>query len=163
MHSMLMAVNKIATRVYVPLGNISLERRANLKFTLEVFLFKRFAFSFFLLEVKRSLQIGMEAVKIIYIDRNILILRFLYFTDHLNLNKDDGLFRIRHIIDNFCSTFKNLLYLFQITVIDNFRSFRQYLVSKRHRFGVRFLVMVDCKMKREARRFYLSVQVEVRK
>ena len=84
-------------------------------------------------------------------DRYLFFLRFLHFADNSNPNKDDRLFKIRCIVDHFKSVFKRSFYPFQNIVIDEslllFKgrlSFRQYIPSKRHRFGVKFFVMVDC-------------------
>lgn len=84
-------------------------------------------------------------------DRFIFILRFLHFADNSNVNAADKLFKIRCVVDHFKTIFKNSLYPFQNIVIDEslllFKgrlSFRQYIPSKRHRFGIKFFVMVDC-------------------
>lgn len=84
-------------------------------------------------------------------DRYIFLLRFLHFSDNSNIDKEDRLFKIRLIVDHFKLTFAKCLYPFQNLVIDEslllFKgrlSFRQYIPSKRHRFGVKFFVMVDC-------------------
>lgn len=83
-------------------------------------------------------------------DRYIFLLRFLHFADNVNVNKD-RLFKIRCVADQFKTTFKNMLYPFQNLVIDEglllFKgrlSFRKFIPSTRHRFGVKFFVMVDC-------------------
>ncbi|KAJ8940786.1 hypothetical protein NQ314_010596 [Rhamnusium bicolor] len=84
-------------------------------------------------------------------DRYLFFLRYLHFADNSNPNKDDRLYKIRCIVDHFKSVFKRSFYPFQNIVIDEslllFKgrlSFRQYIPSKRHRFGVKFFVMVDC-------------------
>lgn len=84
-------------------------------------------------------------------DRWLLLLRMLHFSDSANVDKKDRLFKIRMVVDHFRDTFKNCLYPFQNIVIDEslmlFKgriSFRQYIPSKRHRFGIKFFVIVDC-------------------
>lgn len=79
------------------------------------------------------------------------ILRYLHFSDSGNVNPEDKLFKIRMAVNHFRNAFKKCLYPFQNIVIDEslllFKgriSFRQYIPSKRHRFGVKFFVMVDC-------------------
>lgn len=84
-------------------------------------------------------------------DRYSFLLRFLHFADNSNVDREDKLFKIRCIVDHCRTTFKKSLYPFQNLVIDEslllFKgrlSFRQFIPSKRHRFGVKFFVMVDC-------------------
>lgn len=84
-------------------------------------------------------------------DRYLEILRYLHFAENTNVNKNNSSFKIRCIVDHFKSVFKSSLYPFQNLVIDEslmlFKgriSFRQYIPSKRHRFGMNFFVLVDC-------------------
>lgn len=84
-------------------------------------------------------------------DRYFQILRFLHFCDNDNIDKNDRLYKIRCVVDHYKNSFKNSLYPFQNLVIDEslmlFKgriSFRQYIPSKRHRFGIKFFVLVDC-------------------
>lgn len=84
-------------------------------------------------------------------DRWINILRMLHFSDNSNVDTNDRLFKVRMVIDYFRNTFKNSLYPFKNIVIDEslmlFKgriSFRQFIPSKRHRFGLKFFVAVDC-------------------
>lgn len=83
--------------------------------------------------------------------RFFTIMRFLHFSDSSNINKQDRLYKIRIVVDHFRKVFKSSLNPFENLVIDEslvlFKgrlSFRQYIPSKRHRFGVKFFVMVDC-------------------
>lgn len=78
-------------------------------------------------------------------------MRFLHFADNSAVDVEDRLFKIRHSVDHFRTTFKKCLYPFQNLVIDEslmlFKGrvrFRQFIPSKRHRFGIKFFVMVDC-------------------
>ncbi|KAJ8949794.1 hypothetical protein NQ318_000492 [Aromia moschata] len=84
-------------------------------------------------------------------DRYFQILRFLHFCDNDNIDKNDRLYKIRCVVDHFKNSFKNSLYPFQNLVIDEslmlFKgriSFCQYIPSKRHRFRIKFFVLVDC-------------------
>lgn len=83
--------------------------------------------------------------------RFIELTKYLHFADNANVNKNDKLFKIRFVVDHFRKTFRDSLYPFQNLVIDEslvlFKgriSFRQYIPSKRHRFGIKFFIIVDC-------------------
>lgn len=84
-------------------------------------------------------------------DRYLAILSNLHFCDNENVDQNDRLFKIRLIIDHFRQKFKDSLYPFENLAIDEslilFKgrlSFRQYIPSKRHRFGIKFFVLADC-------------------
>lgn len=85
-------------------------------------------------------------------DRFLLILKLLHFTDndHVPVEKD-SLLKIRVIVDHLRNRFKEGFVPSQNLCIDEslmlFRGrvfFRQYIPSKRHRFGVKFFLLCDC-------------------
>lgn len=84
-------------------------------------------------------------------DRFSLLLRFLHFADKGNHNKDDRIWKVREIISMFLSRYRKYFYPFQKLVIDEslmlFKGrliFKQYIPSKRHRFGIKLFVLCDC-------------------
>lgn len=84
-------------------------------------------------------------------DRYFQLLRYLHFCDNDNMDKNDRLCKIRCVVDHFKNSFQHSLYPFQNIVIDESLqsfsdqvSFRQYIPSKRHKFGIKFFVIVDC-------------------
>lgn len=84
-------------------------------------------------------------------DRYFQLLRNIHFSNNNTPDPSDRIFKIRCIIDHFRKTFRENMYLFENICIDEslmlFKgciSFRQYIPSKRHRFGIKFFVAVDC-------------------
>ena len=84
-------------------------------------------------------------------DRFELIMRFLHFSDNFNPSADDRLWKIRSFFELVKGKFSGFFYPFKKLVIDEslvlFRgcvAFRQYIPSKRHRFGIKFFVLCDC-------------------
>ena len=84
-------------------------------------------------------------------DRFVQLLRYLHFADNNNPNANDSLWKIRNIFDNLNTKFGNLFTPFQKLVIDEslilFKGrlrFKQYIPSKRHRFGIKLFVICDC-------------------
>ncbi|XP_050509345.1 piggyBac transposable element-derived protein 4-like [Diabrotica virgifera virgifera] len=83
-------------------------------------------------------------------DRFFLILRMLHFSDN-NLPKNgDSLVKIRAVIDHVRDAFRNAVKPHKELCIDEslllFKGrlfFKQYIPSKRHRFGVKFFVLCD--------------------
>ena len=87
-------------------------------------------------------------------DRYNLIMRFLHFTDNdkVEERKDDKLWKIRDIFEKVRSQLSLYFSPNQKLVIDEslllFKgrlSIKQYIKSKRHRFGVKLYVLCDCK------------------
>lgn len=86
-------------------------------------------------------------------DRYLLLLRLLHFTDNASPPVyEDPLRKIRNIVDHLKKTFRENLIPYQNIRIDEslmlFKGrlfFKQYVLSKRHRFGIKFFVMCDCK------------------
>lgn len=84
-------------------------------------------------------------------DRYLILLKMLHFSDNNNVDKEDSLFKLRMIIDHLKSTYKRLLYPFRNVCIDEslmlFKgrlSFKQFIPSKRHRFGIKLFLLCDC-------------------
>lgn len=88
--------------------------------------------------------------KIFTRDRYLAILSWLHFSDN-TLETDDKLRKIRSIVTHLRNAYKNVFYPFENVCIDEslmlFKgrlSFKQYIPSKRHRFGVKFFILCDC-------------------
>ena len=84
-------------------------------------------------------------------DRFLQLLRSLHFEDNKNINPDDRIWKIRKVLTLLTYKFSNVFYPFQKLVIDEslilFKGrliFKQYIPSKRHRFGIKLFVMCDC-------------------
>lgn len=85
-------------------------------------------------------------------DRFLLLLRFLHFADNSNdRGGDDRLWKVRDVMQMVIDGFKKYFYPFQKVVIDEslvlFKGrlvFKQYIPSKRHRFGIKLFVLCDC-------------------
>ncbi|KAG8238671.1 hypothetical protein J437_LFUL018385 [Ladona fulva] len=83
-------------------------------------------------------------------DRYLTILRMLHFSDNIP-NSGDRLHKIRPVVDYLRATFRHTLVPFQNLCIDEslmlFKGrlfFKQYIPSKRNRFGVILFVICDC-------------------
>ncbi|KAK7788744.1 hypothetical protein R5R35_000768 [Gryllus longicercus] len=84
-------------------------------------------------------------------DRFLILLRMLHFSDNSMNTGGDSLFKIRTIIDKIRAAFGNALQPSQKLCIDEslllFKgrlSFKQYIPSKRSRFGIKTFVLCDC-------------------
>ena len=84
-------------------------------------------------------------------DRFAAILSCLHFHDNEDPSDIDVLWKVRTVFTMLRDKFKAFFRPFQKVVIDEslvlFRgrvSFRQYIPSKRHRFGIKFFVLCDC-------------------
>lgn len=82
-------------------------------------------------------------------DRFLLILSMLHFCDNDEADKSDRLYKIRTLIDYARNAFKNSLTPFENICIDESLvlwkgrlCIRQYIPSKRSRFGIKLFVMV---------------------
>ncbi|XP_071050798.1 piggyBac transposable element-derived protein 4-like [Onthophagus taurus] len=88
--------------------------------------------------------------KIMSQDRFSLLLRMLHFSDNNELHVGDKLQKIRPIIELLRSRFKASMKPFKDLCIDESivpwkgrLSFKQYIPSKRHRFGIKLFVLCD--------------------
>ena len=77
---------------------------------------------------------------------------FFDIHDHVQRESTDKLRRIRLVFDHLRHTFSQLFHPYKNLVIDESLvlwrgqlSFKQYIPSKRHRFGFKIFVMCDCK------------------
>ena len=85
-------------------------------------------------------------------DRYQLIMQFLHcYEETEETNKNDRLRKIRPILNIFQESFQNCLQPFQNLVVDEslilFKGrliFKQYIPSKRHRFGMKLFMLCDC-------------------
>lgn len=84
-------------------------------------------------------------------DRYMSILSVLHFCDNNNIDRNDKLFKIRMLLNHVRKAYSDTFYPFQNLCIDEslmlFKgrlSFKQYIPSKRHRFGIKFFVLCDC-------------------
>ena len=83
----------------------------------------------------------------------MLILKFLHCYDEAeDINVKDRLRKIRPILDLLQNSFQSCLHPHQKPVIDksliSFKGrlvFKQYIPTKRHRFGIKLFVLCDCK------------------
>jgi len=90
------------------------------------------------------------APKIMSRNKFELILRFWYFADNETSDKSDRLYKIRNILDKINLNFEHLLTPGEIIAVDEsmipFRGrlkFRQYIPSKRHKYGVKLFKICD--------------------
>jgi len=84
-------------------------------------------------------------------DRFLLLLRLLHFNDNKNQIKGDRLYKITPIIETLRKKFKKIFKPSQKLCIDESivewkgrLSFKQFIPSKRHRFGIKLFVLCDC-------------------
>lgn len=89
--------------------------------------------------------------QIMPIDRYLLLLRMLHFVDNSENPGDDILWKIRRIVDHLRKVFPDAFYPSQNLCTDESLVlhkgrvfFKQYIPSKRHRFGIKFFVLCDC-------------------
>lgn len=84
-------------------------------------------------------------------DRFLGIQRCLHFVNNEGVQHNNRLYKIENILDLIRRTFSSIFYPFQNLVIDEslilFKgrlSFKQYIKTKRHRFGIKLYVLCDC-------------------
>ncbi|XP_045105050.1 piggyBac transposable element-derived protein 4-like [Portunus trituberculatus] len=85
-------------------------------------------------------------------DRYFDILSYLHFSTSIGPQPNDRLYKIRPILSMLLEKIRMFFLPFQKVLVDEslvlFRgrlSFIQYIPSKRHRFGIKFFVICDCK------------------
>lgn len=90
--------------------------------------------------------------KIMTQDRFLLLLRVLHFNDNRNQIPGDRLFKIKTIVESLRKKFKSTYQPHQKVCVDESivewkgqLQFKQYIPSKRHRFGIKLFVLCDCK------------------
>ncbi|XP_069162589.1 piggyBac transposable element-derived protein 4-like [Procambarus clarkii] len=83
-------------------------------------------------------------------DRFLLILRCLHFANNADERQNDRLWRVRHVLNGLIGKFRDYYVPARKVVIDEslvlFKgcaAFKQYIPSKRHRFGLKFFVLCD--------------------
>lgn len=84
-------------------------------------------------------------------NRFLLILRLLHFSDSQNQPNGDRLYKISAIVETLKMKFKSLFVPYKNLCIDESimvwkgrLSFKQYVPTKRHRFGIKLFVLCDC-------------------
>lgn len=84
-------------------------------------------------------------------DRYLSLLSTIHFT-HESGHTDDRLVKIRDVVNMFRKSFNDILHPFQDLCIDESLmlykgrlSFKQYIPSKRNRFGIKSYMLCDCK------------------
>lgn len=84
-------------------------------------------------------------------DRFANIYRFLHFCNNDEVASTDRLCKLRNVLEKIKEKFKSIFYPFEHLVIDEslvlFKGrlvFKQYIKSKRHRFGIKLYVLCDC-------------------
>lgn len=84
-------------------------------------------------------------------DRFLLLLRMLHFCNNDDQPEGDKLFKINSVLTPLKTKFKTILFPFQNLCIDETLmawkgrlGFRQYIPSKRNRFGIKMFVLCDC-------------------
>lgn len=87
-------------------------------------------------------------------DRFFLLLKVVHFCDNKQPTNDDKLFKIRYPVDylrnKFISSFtpyKSICIDESLVLFKGRLAFKQYIPSKRHRFGVKLFMMCDSKTK----------------
>ncbi|XP_026673061.1 piggyBac transposable element-derived protein 4 [Ceratina calcarata] len=83
-------------------------------------------------------------------DRYMILLQMLHFNDN-NIQSDDPLIKIRPIIDTLKNSFSQSFYPYKHLCIDEslmlFKGrcyFKQFIPSKRSRFGIKSFILCDC-------------------
>ncbi|XP_050697765.1 piggyBac transposable element-derived protein 4-like [Eriocheir sinensis] len=84
-------------------------------------------------------------------DRFSLLSKFLHFADNNHPSNSDPIWKVRDVFRMILSRFSKYFDPFQKMVIDEslvlFKgrlSFKQYIPTKRHRFGIKLFVLCDC-------------------
>jgi len=84
-------------------------------------------------------------------DRYLLLLRCIHFRDNSQQIKGDRLYKIKMVLTEVRKNFKDAMIPFSNLAIDESLllwkgrlSFKQYIKSKRHRFGIKLYVICDC-------------------
>uniref|UniRef100_A0AAY5K4P2 PiggyBac transposable element-derived protein domain-containing protein n=1 Tax=Esox lucius TaxID=8010 RepID=A0AAY5K4P2_ESOLU len=85
-------------------------------------------------------------------DRFLVLLRCLHFANNATANLQDPLHKIRRVLSGLTQAFGQVFVPYKDLCIDESLmlwkgrlSFRQYIPSKRHRFGVKFFLLCDVK------------------
>lgn len=84
-------------------------------------------------------------------DRYLLLLRLIHFCDNSQQIPGERLYKIQMVISDVKQNFKDALIPFSNLAIDESLllwkgrlSFKQYIKSKRHRFGIKLYILCDC-------------------
>jgi hypothetical protein len=84
-------------------------------------------------------------------DRFLLLLKFLHFNDNKNQSETDKLFKISPVVKHLKQKFQRIMIPHRNLCIDESLtlwkgrlSFKQYIPSKRHRYGIKIFILCDC-------------------
>jgi hypothetical protein len=84
-------------------------------------------------------------------DRFLSVLRMLHFSNNKDQTEGDRLHKVRGLFDKFLTIFQDSFILFQDLCVDEslvlFKgrlNFKQYIKTKRHRFGIKLYLLCDC-------------------
>jgi hypothetical protein len=84
------------------------------------------------------------------IDRFLLLLKFLHFTS-INQSEDDRLYKIKPVVKYLKEKSKQIMTPYRNLCVDESLmlwkgrlSFKQYIPSKRRRFGIKIFILCDC-------------------
>ena len=84
-------------------------------------------------------------------DRFFMLSKFLHFADNNDPNEDDPIWKVRQVFTMFVTRFSKYFDPYRKMVIDESLvlykgrlSFKQYIPTKRHRFGIKLFVLCDC-------------------
>ena len=85
-------------------------------------------------------------------DRLLLLLKFPHFNDNANQSDGDKLYKIRPIMQHLKDKFRRTMIPYGNLCIDESLMlwkgrlhFKQYIPSKRHRFGIKIFIFCDCR------------------
>jgi hypothetical protein len=85
-------------------------------------------------------------------DRYDSLLRYLHFVDNEKVSSSDRLSKFGLVLDDLKKKFSNVMYPYQNLVIDESLmlwkgrlDFKQYVPSKRSRFGIKLYMLCDCR------------------
>lgn len=88
--------------------------------------------------------------KIMSRDRYLLLMKMLHFSNNEKQIPEDRLFKLNMVIDEIKKKFKDFLVPYRNLVIDESLmlwkdrlSFKQFIKTKRHRFGIKLFVLCD--------------------
>ena len=85
-------------------------------------------------------------------DRLLVLLKFLHFNENANYFDGDKLYKIRSIVQHLKDKFRRIMVPYRDLCMDESLMlwkgrlyFKQYIQSKRHRFGIKRFIVCDCR------------------
>ena len=87
-------------------------------------------------------------------DMFLMLLKYLHFNDNPNQVEGDRLYKIKPVINDLRKKFRSLVIPYKNLCIDESLilwkgrlTFKQYIPTKRHRFGIKVFVICDCQIR----------------